>query len=104
MEIVVHYGTANQLRDGRSAAGLSLRESYTTPGGFGEDAVRTILDANGGTSTWSHGDDKVDNDLGNYRVWKTVDGTRVAKLFTRQDRKRQLTIEWIDVTPPPRGF
>jgi hypothetical protein len=104
MEIVVHYGTAKQSRDGRSADGLSLWESYTAPGAFGEDAVQTILDANKGASTWSRGEEKVDNDLGSYRFWRTVDRSRVAKLFTRKDGKRQLTVEWVDVTPPPTGF
>ncbi|HVM61813.1 MAG TPA: hypothetical protein VMV72_13205 [Verrucomicrobiae bacterium] len=104
LEIVVHYGTSKQSREGRSAAGLSLWESYTSPGTLSEDAVQTILDANKGASVWSHGEDKVDNDTGNYRLWKTADHTRVAKLFTRQDRKRQLVVEWVDVTPPPKGF
>jgi hypothetical protein len=104
MEIVVHYGTAKQSRDGRSADGLSLWESYTVPGAFGEDAVQTILDANKGASVWSRPEDRADNELGNYRVWKTADRARVAKLFTRKDGKRELAVEWIDVTAPPTGF
>lgn len=104
LKIVVHYGTFRQSRDGRSAAGLSLWESYTAPGALSEAAVQTILDANKGSSTWSHGEDKVDNNTGNYREWRTADHTRVAKLFARKDGKRQLVVEWLEVTPPPTGF
>ncbi len=104
LEIVVRYGTAKQSRDGRSAAGLSLWENYIVPGAFSEDAVQTILNDNRGTSGWSRGESRVDKDFGNYRLWRTVDRGRIARLFTRQDGKRELTIEWIDVTPPPTGF
>ena len=104
LEIVVHYGTTQQSRGGRSAAGLSLWESYTASGVFGEDAVKTILDANKGASAWSRPEDKSDSQLGNYRTWRTDDHSRIAKLFTRQDQRRELTVEWVDVTPPPTGF
>ena len=84
----------NQFR--RSLAEFGLQEMIANVG--------DPFDANKGTSTWSRIEEKIDNNSGTYRTWKTKDGTRFAKLFARPDHRMQLNVIWLDVAPPPKGF
>jgi len=104
LDISVHYGTAQTTRDSKPVPGLSLWESYTAAQVFSEGAVDAILDANKGSSIWSRTEEKPDNNSVPSRTWKTKDGTRFAKLFTRPDHRMQLNVVWLDVAPPPKGF